>query len=69
MTVDSTGRILCDWIEGDPTAPSGGRICYNWYPVSADGLGWQVRGGKLDLCPDHAGAEIDQKTGKSWRQP
>lgn len=68
MTADSTERVLCDWIERDETASSGGRICYHWrMAVGVEEHGW-VKRGKLDLCPDHADTSVEAKSGKSWRQ-
>ena len=73
MTADVTGRVLCDWIENDPNARSGGRICYNARKAGVEVDGWVKYGkrGKLDFCPDHAEEAMwgkSEKSGKSWRQ-
>lgn len=51
MTLDSTGRVLCDW-KGEETHPGKFPICYAWRYVTSDGLGWAVTA-KLDYCPEH----------------
>lgn len=50
MTVDSTGRVLCDW-RGEETHPGKFPICYASRPAGPPG-GW-LNKGKLDYCPAH----------------
>jgi len=67
MTADITGRVLCDFIENDPTTRSGGRICYESRRAGTEVEGW-TKVGKFHLCPYHSQSEVAPKSGKSWRQ-
>ncbi len=67
MTATVDGRVVCDWIENDPNAASGGRICYNARKAGVEVEGW-LKLGKHDFCPDHAATPNSRASGKSWRQ-